>query len=401
MLLQFPFHGMVMGSLLAAASASYLPARAASNPLRRWDSNACTAQLSGVPMPDDTNFNFPLESYRQSQCWDLCIGDQISCATKSQICYDFVGYTLVFYYKPAPGYTYSEVNIWLGLSAPTGSPSPQYSSENGACAIAADGSTAQCTIAYSQITTNSDVLAGMCPYGDQQALSLFLYTDATLSGSSGPVQAEGGLTCQDYPTCSSIYPFTYWVLGYRCTKCPTVAPPPPVTEYCSFGTAFGYSLSAPASSPLNLVTPLPNTCKRWGWYETPTVAQLTAGMGGPLYVGAGQNIIAKAISVGTWSATLSNGKVFVTYSLSGSYSFAQVHVDIGCMPFPTCSPGQYTYVNEALATSTAVTSFTTPGLPLPVCSGSLFLIVHASINTSTTIPASATSTFTCAAPVVT
>lgn len=241
----------------------------------------------------------------------------------------------------------------------------------------------------------------MCPGGDTQAPSLYLNTAATMNGpSSAQVPAEGRLSCTDYPKCLALYPFTYWELGYRCTKCAT-PPPPPVTEYCSFGTAFGFSASNPTSKTLNSVLPPPNTCKRWGWYESPTTAQLTAGIGGPLYVGAGQNDISKAVAVGTWSATLAGGKVSVTYSLTGSYSVAQVHVNLGCLPYQTCAPGQYTYVNEGFTTSPAVTTFTTPGLPLPTCSNGLFLMIHASINTSTTVPAADANTFTCSAPVAT
>lgn len=147
MLFQSPFNCMVLGSLLAAASASYIPARASLNLQKRWDHSVCTDQLAGVPAPDSDNFNFPLENLRQAQCYDFCIGDQAACAIKTLICYDFVDYNLVFYYKAAPqGYTYSKVNIWLDLSAPINSPSPQYTSENGACTVAPDGSTAQCTI---------------------------------------------------------------------------------------------------------------------------------------------------------------------------------------------------------------------------------------------------------------
>ncbi|KAJ9644155.1 hypothetical protein H2199_004023 [Coniosporium tulheliwenetii] len=307
----------------------------------------CTEENSGKPIPDSANFNLPLENYRQDMCWDFCVGDQAACTTKSRVCYNFEGYNLIFDYQAVPGYTYTDADIWLGLSAPAAgsTPTPQYTSSSGHCTVATDGSSVHCIIPYRQITSSQDVLGGMCPYGDREGLIFYLHTNAQLKHAAGTV-AQG-------------------------------------TKYCSFGTAFGYSPANPKSLTLNSYTPRPNTCNRWGWYTAATTAQLGSGIGGPLYVGAGRNDISKATDVGIWSATLSGGNVFVTYSLSGAYSLAEIHVDIGCLPFATCAPGQYKYVNDALATSPAVTSFTTPGLKLPSCSaGQLYLIVHASVDTS-------------------
>ncbi|KAJ9653679.1 hypothetical protein H2201_009115 [Coniosporium apollinis] len=418
---------LALGLLLAGASAASYPA--GSELFRRWDMSLCTEENSGKPIPDSANFNLPLENYRQDMCWDFCVGDQAACTTKSRVCYNFEGYNLIFDYQAVPGYTYTDADIWLGLSAPAAgsTPTPQYTSSSGHCTVATDGSSVHCIIPYRQITSSQDVLGGMCPYGDREGLIFYLHTNAQLKHAAGTVaQGQGRLSCMDYPTCSSRYSHTYWQLSYRCTKCPVVSttssstsatststtststtststtsmsttststastpstptstPPPPGTKYCSFGTAFGYSPANPKSLTLNSYTPRPNTCNRWGWYTAATTAQLGSGIGGPLYVGAGRNDISKATDVGIWSATLSGGNVFVTYSLSGAYSLAEIHVDIGCLPFATCAPGQYKYVNDALATSPAVTSFTTPGLKLPSCSaGQLYLIVHASVDTS-------------------
>ncbi|KAJ9633689.1 hypothetical protein H2199_009257 [Coniosporium tulheliwenetii] len=366
----------------------------------------CTAENSGKPIPDSANFKLPLENNRQDMCWGLCVGDQTACTIKSRVCYDFEGTNLIFDYKAVPGYKYTEANIWLGLSAPTAgsTPTPQFTSSNGYCTVATDGSTVHCTIPYSQITSSQDVLNGMCPYGAREGLIFYLYTNAQLTDAAGTVvQGEGRLSCTDYPTCSNYHQYTYWELSYRCTNCPvvtTTASPTtpsststsstspsstsstpttsPVPEYCSFGTAFGYSSGNLKSLTLNSYTPLPNSCKRWGWYSTPTTAQLSSGIGGPLYVGAGQNDISKATTVGIWSATLSGGNVYFTYSLSGAYSLAE-----------------FKYVNDAFTDSPAVMSFTTPGLKLPSCSaGKLYVIVHASVNT-------ARSRSACPAPVAT
>jgi hypothetical protein len=132
---------------------------------------------------------------------------------------------------------------------------------------------------------------------------------------------------------------------------------------------------------LNSLRPLPSTCNRWGWYiKLPTTAQLTAGISGPLYVGAGQNDISKAVQVGTWSAILTSSGVSVTYTLYTGYTLAEVHVDLVCS-ITTCAPGQYTYGNTNAAALGS--TFTVSGLTLPSCRP-FYLIIHAIIDTTTT-----------------
>lgn len=220
--------------------------------------------------------------------------------------------------------------------------------------------------------------------GHREGYIFHLYTNATLTGASGEVSATKRLSCTDYPACTSYYSNTCWALTYRCTKCPYMpAPPPtpPTIEYCSVGTAFGYSTS-PLSPALNSLVPQPKTCNHWGWYVKPTSSQLSAGISGPLYVGAGGNVISKATNVGTWSAQLQGANVIVTYALTGPYYLAEAHVDIGCMPFKKCALGQYTFGSEALA-GTGKSTFTTPAVALmvPTCSEGMYLIVHAAVDT--------------------
>lgn len=310
-------------------------------------------------------------------CWDLCVGDQATCTTKTKICYDFHGPNLIFTYNAISGYTYTEADIWLGLSATASTtPTPQYTTSNGFCTISADQTTVSCNNPYDTIVPDGAllvVLAEMCP---------------------------GRLSCTDYPDCTSYYHNTYWVLTYRCTKCPYTPPPPPpppTIEYCSVGTAFGYSTS-PLSPALNSLVPKPNTCNRWGWYVTPTSAQLGAGIGGPLYVGAGGNVISKATNVGTWSAKSQGTDVLVSYALTGPYYLDQIHVDIGCMAFKKCAPGLYKYGNEVLA-GTGKSTFTTPAgaLKVPTCSTGVYLTVHAAVDTVETVPTTGKSS-TCHAP---
>jgi hypothetical protein len=147
------------------------------------------------------------------------------------------------------------------------------------------------------------------------------------------------------------------------------------------GTAFGYQ----ESDSVTLNTQSGNGCNRWGWYETPTLAELQSGISGILYVGASGNDLNNAINVGNWTAVASPaGGVTVTYSLNAGYFVDEVHVDLDCLPIDTCAPEQYTFNSGALPNSPI---YANP-IPIqyPVCSGGSapYLILHGSINFLTT-----------------
>ena len=56
------------------------------------------------------------------------------------------------------------------------------------CDASTAGVPIHCAIPYDKITPNPDVLAGMCPNGDREALTLYLLTTARLtSPSAGPL----------------------------------------------------------------------------------------------------------------------------------------------------------------------------------------------------------------------
>ncbi|KAK3899980.1 hypothetical protein C8A05DRAFT_36395 [Staphylotrichum tortipilum] len=230
----------LVASFASAASAASVPALGGAQPAKRWDTSICDASTAGVPIPDSNTFNLSLEGGRQDVCWGLCVGDPATCTPQSQICFTFAGRTLTFDYQPVPGFTYTEAGIWLGLSAPSGTPAAQFTTGNGYCVLSADESTVHCAVPYDKITPNPDVLAGMCPNGDREGLVLYLTTTAKLtSPATGLLPAAGRLSCTDYPTCASHSPF--WALSYRCTKCPPPSTPPPppacATNVC-FSTQF-------------------------------------------------------------------------------------------------------------------------------------------------------------------
>jgi len=231
--------------LMASVTASSIP----SVFQKRWDTSICNNN-PGAAVPDSDTFQLPLEGYRNDKCWDICLGDQSTCATTTQVCFDFLGANLVFNYSSVSGYTYTEADIWLGLTAPDSSAVSQYTTSNGACTISTDASTASCTIPYSSIITSGDVLSGMCPNGDAAGLTFYLNTNAALIDSNGnDVAAEAALSCADYPTCSETLPETYWELYYRCTDCPAASSSSSVSS--STSTSSSSSVSSSASPVLS------------------------------------------------------------------------------------------------------------------------------------------------------
>ncbi|KAK4451050.1 hypothetical protein QBC34DRAFT_402062 [Podospora aff. communis PSN243] len=165
----------------------------------------------------------------------------------------------------------------------------------------------------------------------------------------------------------------------------------PPLNTCELGTAMGYQ----EGDSVTLNTQPGQGCNRWGWYETPTLAELQVGISGTLYVGAGGNNIDNAINVGDWTAVASpTGGVTFTYALDPGYFLDEVHIDLDCLPIDTCAPGQYTFNSGALP-NVAVYINPTP-LQYPTCSGGsqAYIILHGSVNYVTTNP-------TCAPPVAT
>lgn len=122
--------------------------------------------------------------------------------------------------------------------------------------------------------------------------------------------------------------------------------PPHSTKTCSFGTAYGYQHPVKdVKKSYTLNSQSGAGCKRWGWYEIPSLSELRDGssVSGPLYVGAGGNDIAKAIEVGYWKAWAdSHGRVTVKYQLHHPpYTLAEVNVHLGCLPLNKCSASDY------------------------------------------------------------
>ncbi len=410
---------------LAVLAGSGLSSASVVPHFKRWDYDVCLndCSLAGVAMPDQNTFGLPLESFWSEQCPSVVIGSYSNPVASSKVCLTFSGTALHFTFAPFAGYSLtSSLVAWKvkgNLDNPGGwAPPPPnnlidcYSGPGGVMVCDLPFST---ILAVSPSTSIPDLMAGMCPNGDREALDFYFQ----FGGLAQPDDGSPVIPFQNTPPCTARAADrsctawdgnTQWTeVAYRCTNCnvspcqsssttstttctttttsttsPT-PPTPPTLKPCSFGTAFGYQEPV---GPIQKSTPL-NTqvgqggqgCNRWGWYETPSVSEMVAGISGQLYVGAGGNDITKGIEVGTWIAVSTpQGGVTVTYILTGSYTLAEVHVDLVCLPLAKCAPGQYTY-NQGAIPNLPTWSNPTP-LQYPVCSGGskAALIIHAAVN---------------------
>ncbi|KAG7286007.1 hypothetical protein NEMBOFW57_008304 [Staphylotrichum longicolle] len=429
---------LLAGCGLAAAVA--VPDVVGSTRVKRWDYDVCLndCSLAGIPMPDQNTFGLPLENFYSEQCPPIVVGPYNNPSSASRACFTFSGPALHVDFEPFPGYTIKSAVVTWKVKGNIAADSSTWSSPppttNILCSPSSDGHYI-CDLPFNQVlqkpTTASipELMAGMCPNGDREGLGFYFQ----LSGLVEPVGGGAAIPfVQQYPCTSrdgsrqctswnTQYP--YIEVAYRCTNCqvsacptsttPTPTPTPSETSYpptepsttscsttsttssappslktCGFGTAFGYQNPvAGVQKSTTLNTQSGAGCNRWGWYETPTVAELQGGMSGPLYVGAGGNDITKAMDVGIWVATANaQGRVTVTYLLNPPYALAEVHVNLQCLPLTKCAPGQYTY-NAGAIPNLPTWSNPTP-LVYPTCTGGskAALIIHAAVNILSVVP---------------
>jgi hypothetical protein len=360
--------------------------------LKRTGYDVCEndCKLRGAAFPDKHTLQLSLENNYSEQCPPIYIGDANAPTASSRVCLDFVGPNVYFNFEAFPGYNYKSGAVAWQLigSAPSAPTNNLVCGPNGSNGLL-------CKLPFSDILGTSaaspikDLLLGMCPNGDREALGFSLQF-------SGEVESTGDAsTCTfaNQPACTSRNTSgqcvardtttPYIGVVYRCSTCNVAACPPeepevpPVPTVCGLGTGFGYQ-SATKSIELDTLTA--QGCKRWGWYSLPTLAELQNGISGSLYVGAGNNDLTKATEVGIWVATANAaGRVTITYLLNPPYALSEVHVDLACQPIDKCAPGQYTFAQTGLHVPTY--SNPTP-IPYPSCSGGnkVALIIHAAVD---------------------
>ncbi|KAL8372205.1 hypothetical protein RB595_001818 [Gaeumannomyces hyphopodioides] len=406
----------------------------------RWTYDVCNnCSLYNVPAPDkDTFNNGPIGNWRADRTYDLCLGGPAACSVKSTVTLDFVGLSLYLNFSKWPtGYEYQEAKVFLAPMGsgygPSFSPAPTDLTPQYTCAVSPDRTAATCSVPFSTLTGvgSSDpsvLFAAMCPLGSIEALDFYVaYSGLVKTPSGETMPFSQAYPCTNYVSgqctayCTSC---NYAEMSYRCTNCYVPCPSSSTTQtassstttststtststttsststtststssstttsstptptVCSYGTAFGYR---DAANSITLNTQSGNGCNRWGWYTTPTLAELQAGISGSLLVGAGGNNVGAATNVGTWTAVASpTGGVTVTYSLVPPYTLGKVHIDLDCLPIDTCAPGQYTFRSPTFpAAGLPVYANPTP-LQYPTCSGGsrAYLIVHAAVLVS-------------------
>ncbi len=114
---------------------------------------------------------------------------------------------------------------------------------------------------------------------------------------------------------------------------------------------------------------------RWGW--TTKVSPGTEPIVMTLYAGAAKCDIAKGTDVGTVVITYNEGNVNVEYVMKDGFALSEVHVYIGCDPYPTIkgtktvAPGQYTFNADNLDHVNGMT------VDFTDVTGDVYIIAHA------------------------
>ncbi|KAL5627208.1 hypothetical protein FOBRF1_001551 [Fusarium oxysporum] len=244
--------------------------------------------------------------------------------------------------------------------------------------------TGVCQVPLNKIPGGATALCDKSLYVAYHISTLDDTTEKTCTGDGTLIPGQPGNRWWEYLTLTFTCPQT--CNGWCCC----LSTQTPSTKVCPLGTAMGYKYGVnPNPMPINLngnpVGPAlsDNSCKRWGWYFTPSKASLQAGISGNLIVGAGGNDVNKGKDVGTWSAILVGSQLNFEYHLydddsKGHFDLAEVHVYAACVKPSKCSPGQYTFVDETL-TGNSDTSFMHSITVDGTCS-TYYLIFHAKVN---------------------
>jgi hypothetical protein len=186
--------------------------------------------------------------------------------------------------------------------------------------------------------------------------------------AGGTLTATGVLFSSTECTTTNAYTFSVTDgCGNMATKTVYVTRETEVYDNCE--TAFGFINSR------NTRCFLEDGFNRWGWTTkfSPSADPVTE----TLYAGAGQCDITKGTAVGTVIITYNEGTVTVQYVMKAGYSLSEVHIYVGCDPYPningtkTVAPGQYTFNGGSLDNVTGMTvNFTN-------VSGDVYIITHA------------------------
>ncbi|KAJ9653007.1 hypothetical protein H2201_009183 [Coniosporium apollinis] len=338
-------------------------------------------------------------------CTEFIVGQK---PTGGQVCVSFTNDHLVATYPLVAGMSYNEAHLYLGLSPPTTSAPGQFQ-YNGYCK-ADGAKAATCSVPYTALPGGKDVCAtrnyyiathaalgtetgwGQGPCIDSRCRPWAMYwsfyvecaepsqvpqipgtktqisqtktqtsqtttqTSNTKTQTSQPktqtseTRTQTSQISQTSPTKTQTSNTKTQTSQTKTqtsqTKTTQTSEPPkqtrtPAPRVCPLGTGFGYvpgkvqtlnSFSAPAN--------------RWGWAIIVSPADLSTGLSGELYVGAGRNDISKATDAGSVSLKLSGGVITVAYHTGPEYDLGEVHIYASCSAPTTYAPGQYGFTNS-------------------------------------------------------
>ncbi|KAK3989989.1 hypothetical protein QBC44DRAFT_395521 [Cladorrhinum sp. PSN332] len=363
---------------------------------KRLDYDVCHSDCSlhGVAFPDKNTLQLPLEDYFSERCPQTYIGRYDKPTATSNVCLDFTGQFLTFTFAPFAGYTTKSAKVHWKLAGNLLHPN-SYSHpppDHTAQCESEPNDIFVCKVSFNQILGISgyadlkQLLYGMCPNGDREGLSLYLAFSGTVIVPAYPhkeIHFQQEYPCKPgardkFRQCTSFnHQYNYTQISYRCSKCAVTPCQPP----CEYGTAFGYQ--CPRTS-YDLATQYGTDCKKsWGWYETPSLKVLKAGVSGPLYVRTKTDYFDE---IGIWHASAdSYDKVKVKYRITPGlpYTIDEVNVDLACSPVDNCNPSSFTYNEKWLGD---VTEYEICDIKFPKCPGRsrAYLIVSAEINTLAT-----------------
>jgi hypothetical protein len=248
---------------------------------KRWDYDMCDCTLGGVPLPDESNFQLPLEDLFQEQCPPLYLGDAANPQATSKVCLYFVGTNMYFNFSSFPDYTTNSASVTWKLKgnhddpATWTSPPPDQTLD---CSQADPGSDFNCKLPFNEIlavpgtTSVGDLMSGMCPNGDSKGLVFYFEfsgtaTEDTYDAEAVPFQgrppcktrtADRKCTCWDGT-------YDYVEVSYRCSKC---------EHACTVnGSAFGFTFDF--TSELELLSG--QDCHLRGYYSTASLLEMQTG----------------------------------------------------------------------------------------------------------------------------
>jgi hypothetical protein len=211
--------------------------RAGSTHVKRWDYDVCNDHclLAGVAMPDQNTFQLPLENFWPEQCPPIVVGLVLAPIATSTVCLTFSGLALQFTFAPFPGYNFLfaivEWKVMGNIADPSHWTSPPPPATNLGCTGSSSGGGLRCDLPFHDIlgvpstTPIRDVMTGMCPNGDREALGLYLKFLGLLEpiGGGPSISFEQQFPCftrASNGSCTALNEaFTYIEVAYRCTKC--------------------------------------------------------------------------------------------------------------------------------------------------------------------------------------